>query len=151
MKIFNIKIDIPKLIWIPIIIFLVFLIYLLLSNNTTIQMSNQNFTTILRDSHQNVSKYLGKKVTTSGYIFRGNNFGSNNFVIARDMLINETQANIVGFLCSYDFATDFEDNEWVEANGTIVLGDYYGPIPMIKIDSIKKITTPEDVFVYPPN
>lgn len=150
MKIFNIKIDIQKVIWISIISLLLILIFYYIYNSTTIHMNNQNFTTILRDSHQNISKYLGKKVTTSGYIFRGNDFGSNNFVIARDMLINETQANIVGFLCSYDLANDFENNEWVYATGTIVLGDYCGPIPMIKIDTIQKITTPEDVFVFPP-
>lgn len=150
MKIFNIKIDIQKVIWISIISILIFLIVYYILNSMTIHMSNQNFTTILRDSHQDISKYIGKKITTSGYIFRGKDFQPNNFVIARDMLINETQANIVGFLCSYDFANEFESNEWVQATGTIILGDYYGPIPIIKIDTIQKITTPEDIFVYPP-
>jgi len=114
-------------------------------------MNKDNFTNILRDSHENITKYTGKRITTSGYIFRNQNFSSNNFVIARDMLISENEANIVGFFCSYEFANDFENNEWVEATGTIVLGDYYGPIPMIQIDTIKKITTPNDIFVYPPH
>lgn len=151
MKILNIKIDTQKIIWISIIILLLVFIVFLICHNRTIHMNNKNFTTILRDSHQDISKYIGRKVTTSGYIFRNKDFNKNNFVIARDMLISETEANIVGFLCSYDQADDFDNNVWVEATGTIVLGDYYGPIPMIKIDTIRKITTPNDVFVTLPN
>ena len=113
-------------------------------------MTNQNYTTILRDSHQNISSYLGKKIRTSGYIFRNKNFSSKNFVIARDMLISENEVSIVGFLCLYDHAEEFQNNEWVEATGTIVLGDYYGPVPMIQIGSIRKIATPNDVFVETP-
>lgn len=150
MKIFNIKINIQKFFWISIIIVFLLLIVYLISNNTNINMNNKNYTTILRDCHNDISKYLGRKITTSGYIFRGKDFDKNNFVVARDMLINESEANIVGFLCLYDQIDDFKDNEWVNIKGTIVLGDYYGPIPMIKVDTIERITTPEDIFVYPP-
>ena len=113
-------------------------------------MNTNNYTQILLNSHKNVSEFIGKKIVTTGYVFRSNDFQSNRFVIARDMLINNSNANIVGFLCEYTNATEFENNTWVEAHGTISLGDYYGPIPIIKISSIKKITTPEDIFVYPP-
>ena len=150
MKILNIKIDIPKIIGISITIIILFLMCYLLSQHSTIHMNQHNFTTILRDSHQDFSKYLGRKIVTSGYVFRGKEFANNQFVIARDMLISETEANIVGFLCDYEQANDFENNEWVEATGTIVLGDYYGPIPIIQIESIHRITTPEDIFVSLP-
>lgn len=154
MKIFNIKLDIHKISYIfivcMIILLAIFLIELLI-NNKTINMNTNNYTTILRDSHENISKYIGRKIITSGYIFRGKDFDNNKFVIARDMLISETEANIVGFLCEYEKAEDFDDNVWVEAQGTIALGDYYGPIPIIKINTIKRITTPNDTFVYPPN
>lgn len=153
MKIFNIKLDIHKLSYILIgciIFFLAIFLLFLFYNNTTIYMTNENYTTILKDSHENISKYVGKKIVTSGYIFRGKNFEKNNFVVARDMLINDTEANIVGFLCTYDKASDFEDNVWVEIQGTIAVGNYYGQLPIIKISTIKKITTPENTFVYPP-
>lgn len=154
MKIFNIKINLRKLgymfIFLIIILLFVFLIYLF-SNNSTIYMNADNYTTILRDSHNEISKYVGKKIITSGYVFRGKDFKKEQFVIARDMLINESEANIVGFLCDYDYANEFENNVWVEVHGTIALGDYYGPIPIIKINTIKRITTPESTFVYPPN
>lgn len=153
MKIFNIKLDLHKLSYILIVCIIILLSIFLVSlflNNQTIHMNSENYTTILRDSHENISGFVGKKITTSGYIFRGSNFEEDKFVIARDMLVNEDEASIVGFLCEYKQANDFENNIWVEAHGTIALGNYYGPIPIIKVDTIKRITTPNDSFVYPP-
>ena len=153
MKIFNLKIDLHKINYLfiicIIIILSIFLVKLIL-NNQTLHMTNENYTTILMESHKNISKYVGKKIIISGYIFRTNNFKEKQFVIARDMLVNESEASIVGFLCEYQQSNDFENNVWVEAHGTIALGNYFGPIPIVKIDTIKRITTPNDNFVYPP-
>ncbi len=150
MKIWNIKINLQKIIITTLLIILVtFFIYLFL-NNQTVHMNNENYTTILRDFHNNISKYVGKKIITSGYVFRGKDFNETQFVVARDMLVSDNEANIVGFLCEYPQIADFENNVWVEVEGTIILGNYYGPMPIIKVNSIKRITTPNDVFVYPP-
>lgn len=113
-------------------------------------MNNSNYTTILRDVHNDIPKYVGRKIITTGYIFRANDFDNNQFVVARDMLISEDSANIVGFLCEYSQANNFENNIWVEVCGTITLGDYYGPMPVIKVSKIEKITTPQNIFVFPP-
>lgn len=154
MKVFNIKIDTYKISYIFIICIIIllsiFLVKLFISNQT-IHMNSENFTTILKNSHDNISTFIGKKIITSGYIFRSNNFEENKFVIARDMIINECESSIVGFLCEYTHADDFENNVWVEAYGTIVLGNYYGAIPLIKIDTIKRVSTPNSSFVYPPS
>lgn len=149
MKVFSFK---HHYIYLVFIIALLTALFIFLFNDSSIiHMDSNNYTQILLDSHTNFSKFIGKKILTSGYIFRTTDFDSNKFVIARDMLIDKDSSNIVGFLCEYTNATDFETNSWVEGYGTIYLGNYYGPIPIIKIHSIKKITTPEDIFVYPPN
>ena len=153
MKIFNLKLNLYKISYIFIICIIILLSISLITlffNNQTIHMNSENYTTILRDSHSNISAFVGKKITTSGYIFRGSDFEINKFVIARDMLVNESESSIVGFLCEYNHANDFDNSVWVEAHGTIALGEYYGPIPIIKIDTIKRITTPNNSFVLPP-
>lgn len=153
MKIFNIKIDIHQISYIFIVCIIILLSIFLVNlfvKTQTIHMNSDNFTTILRDSHKDISSFVGKKIVTSGYIFRSSNFEDNKFVIARDMLVSDNESSIVGFLCEYSQANTFENNVWVEGYGTIALGDYYGPIPIIKIDAIKKITTPNNSFVYPP-
>lgn len=154
MKILNINLDKQRIgyILLTAITILIFIcVFILLMNNRTIEMTTENYTTILKNAHLDISKYAGKKVHTSGYIFRAPDFSKTQFVVARDMLISDDSANIVGFLCEYPYAHEFENNIWVEIYGTIIKGDYYGPIPIIKVNNINKITTPNDTFVYPPN
>lgn len=67
------------------------------------------------------------------------------------MLVSNKESRIVGFLCEYDKANEFENNEWVKVEGKIEIGDYYGAMPIIKIKKIERITTPTEVFVLPPS
>ena len=76
----------------------------------------------------------------------------NQFIVARDMLISsDYQSVIVGFLCEYNFAKDFQNNSWVEITGTVTKGDYHGDMPIIKITDIKNTQKPTDEYVYPPD
>ncbi len=157
-KIINLKVNSTKiLIAFSIIIAIIFI--LLATNRVlninkqkkSIIMTNENYTTILNDCHNNIENYLGLEITLSGYIFRMDDFSDTQFVIARDMLINSTQAQIVGFLCTYENAEEFDDNLWVKATGVITKGNFNGQVPIVSIKTLKKITTPNDIFVYPPN
>lgn len=121
------------------------------NQKNAIVMTNENYTTILNECTSNIDNYLGTEITFTGYIYRMDDFSDTQFVVARDMLINSTQAQIVGFLCTYENAKEFADNLWVKATGTVTKGNFNGPIPIIHIKTLKKITTPNDVFVYPPN
>lgn len=157
-KIINLKINSAKiLITFSILIAIIFILFATIRviniNNPqkTIVMTNENYTSILYDCNNNIENYLGLEVTLTGYIFRMDDFSDTQFVIARDMLINSTQAQIVGFLCTYENAKEFDDNLWVKATGVITKGNFNGQIPIVSIKTLKKITTPNDIFVYPPN
>lgn len=113
-------------------------------------MTNDNYTTILNDCHNNLENYINKKISMTGYVFKMNDFNDAQFVVARDMIINDSEYRIVGFLCEYKKAHEFEENSWVNIEGIITEGNYNGKIPVIKIIKIKNVTTPNDVFVYPP-
>ena len=80
-------------------------------------------------------------------------FDKNEFVLARDMLVNEnsSQSLVVGFLCTYDTAYEFKDNTWVDITGTIIKGEYYGDIAQIKVDNMFECSEPEDKFVSVPD
>ena len=76
----------------------------------------------------------------------------NQFVLARDMIISsDYQSVIVGFLCEYDKAKDFQDNTWIEITGEITKGNYHGDMPIVKITNINKVNKPNDEYVYPPD
>lgn len=157
MKIFNIRLSYSKLLSIIIIILATVFVFFavitltkqILSNNY-IEITNSNYTTVLNDAYDNIEKYLGKNISVTGYIFRLSDFGNNEFVIARDMLVDDNHSQVVGFLCNYNQISQFEINTWVRINGIIEKGHYFGEVPIIRIKSIKKVTTPNEIFVSPP-
>lgn len=154
MKIFNIRFSWSKFLSIAILIIAVIFVLLaiysfakqVLSSNY-IEITNSNYTSILEDSHNNIDKYLGKNISVIGYVFRLPDFGNNEFVIARDMLVDNNHSQVVGFLCNYNQISQFESNSWVKINGIIERGHYFGEIPVIRVKSIKKVTTPNEIFV----
>ena len=122
-------------------------------STNTINITNDNYTNILKSVHDDINSYIGKNIHFTGYIYKQIDFKDNQFVLARDMLIDsENQTVIVGFLCECDKTKKFETNNWVEITGKISKGNYHGEIPIIKIKEIKKIDKPtENIYVYPPD
>ena len=100
------------------------------------EITPENYTNILQAVTEDIDSYIGCKVHFTGYVYRLIDFDKNEFVLARDMIVNEntSQSLVVGFLCTYDTAYEFKDNTWVDITGTIVKGEYYGDIAQIKVD-----------------
>ena len=120
------------------------------SNNFT--LSTSNYTNVLKAVHDNLEDHIGEQITFSGYIYKVYDFNDNQFVLARDMIIDSNnQTLVVGFLCESDKTPNFSPGTWVSVNGTITKGNYHGEIPILKINEIKKIEKPSDEYVYPPD
>lgn len=115
-------------------------------------ISNDNYTNILKSVHDNIDEYIGQKITFIGYVYRVYDFSETQFVLARNMIISsDNQSVVVGFLCNYKDANNFSDNTWVNITGKITKGDYHGNIPVIEITEMKACDKPADEFVYPPD
>lgn len=113
---------------------------------------DNNYTNVLKNVHDNLDSYVGQNINFSGYVYRVFDLNTDEFVLARDMVINsDFQTLVVGFLCKYDNANEFKDGDWVNITGQIIKGYYHGDIPVIDIKEIKEIEKPEDVYVYPPD
>lgn len=118
------------------------------------EIEPQNYTNILQAVHDNPDSYIGMKVKFTGYIYRLFDFGEEQFVMARDMFINnsKTQTVVVGFLCQYKNANNFEDGTWVNVTGVIERGKYHNEeIPIIKVTDLQETEEPEECFVNPPS
>jgi len=120
--------------------------------NDPSEISTKNYTNILKQIHDNVDDYLGREIIFTGYVYRIDGIQKNQFVLARNMIINEaSQSVVVGFLCESDSSSKFKDYTWVKVKGTIEKGYLNGEIPILKINSIEKVKKPKDEFVYPPD
>ena len=115
-------------------------------------IDEKNYTNILKQVHDDLNTYLGQKISFTGYVYRVKDIKEDEFILARDMVINsKMQTVVVGFLCHFENAKSFADGSWVKINGTISKGDYYGEIPLLEITEIEGISKPENEYVYPPD
>ena len=122
------------------------------NNSETIEITSKNYTNVLKAVHDNPDSYVGLKIHFVGFVYRVFDLTDNQFVLARNMIINaENHTVVVGFLCESQDAKSYDNNTWVEITGTITSGNYHGKMPIIKIESINKTNSPNDEFVYPPN
>lgn len=115
-------------------------------------ISTKNYTNVLKTVHENIDTYVGIKINFTGYIYRVTDLTDTQFILARDMIISsDFQYVIVGFLCEWKNAKDFEDESWVELTGEITKGNYHGDMPIVKVTEIKNVDKPSEEYVYPPD
>lgn len=130
------------------------------SNNSTIsngtelvqEIKSYDYTSFLKDCHENIESYVGKSFSITGYVYRVPDFEKNQFVLSRTMIIDEANsAVVVGILSEYKDACKFEDGDWIKVTGTVIKGSYKGQMPVLEIKEITKCDVPEDEYVYPPS
>ena len=164
MFVYNIKINGTKTFKTIFIIILILLLFIMGSvmwrfvnaskekTDIVCDIKASNYTNILKATHENINNYVGVKIHFTGYVYRVLDLKDNQFVLARDMIISSNyQAVVVGFLCEYDKAKNFNDDTWVEITGEITKGDYHGDMPIVKITNIQETNKPSEEYVYPPN
>lgn len=126
------------------------------SDNSIIEINANNYTNILKDSHENIDKYVGKRIKFTGFVYRLYDFDEDQFVLGREMIISsDNHVVVVGFLCR-NCANDidiqnFKDRSWVEVEGVITEGEYHGKLPVVNVECIKETDVPNEEFVYPPD
>ena len=164
MFVYNIKINGEKTFKTIFIIILILLLFIMGSvmwrfvnaskekTDIVCDIKASNYTNILKATHENINNYVGVKIHFTGYVYRVLDLKDNQFVLARDMIISSNyQAVVVGFLCEYDKAKNFNDDTWVEITGEITKGDYHGDMPIVKITNIQETNKPSEEYVYPPD
>lgn len=116
------------------------------------EITPENYTNILKEVHENIDTYIGQKISFTGYIYRISDLKENQFILARDMKIdNSTQTVVVGFLSEYDDIKNLNDNTWIKITGEIKKGYYYGDIPYLEITKLDIVNKPENTTVPEPD
>lgn len=124
-----------------------------INSDKIFEISPHNYTNILKAVTGNLDDYVGCKVHFTGYVYRLLDFSPIQFVLARDMIVNQNplQSLVVGFLCECKNANEFKDGEWVDVTGIIQKSDYYGEIAIIEVTNIFKCDEPENKYVSVPD
>lgn len=169
MFIYNVKLNSKSIVKVSlviiaviVVIFFLISLYKILSNSFKVRdeipepnvayLTVESYTNVLKSVYENLDTYVGQKICFSGYVYRNLDFPENEFVLARDMVVEgSTKTLIVGFLCSCSDAKSYPDNTWIEITGEISKGNYHGEVPIVKVSKIKQIDKPTDEYAYPPD
>lgn len=121
---------------IALILLSLYILIQLSAKNNIIQVTVNNYPKILDEVHSNIDKYIGKKISVSGYVYVQDDFQKENFVIAQNVILgNETL--IIGFLCENLTDNYVDPFENVMITGKIEKCIYNGlQYPIIKIEKI---------------
>lgn len=157
MFVFNMKLNIKKILIYCLIISIIIASVIEIVNYTKVkkskvdyELTEENFTTVLKSVHDDINSNIGKKIKLSGFIFTMPDFKDTYFVCGRNMVF-DGEEKVVGFLCDFKDLNKFAEAEWVEIIGTIEKGYYITDMPIIKVENIEKITAPPNTFVNPPS
>lgn len=155
MYICNFKLNIKKILISIIIISIIVALFIEVSSmlksksSYDYELTEENFTEILKTVHNNIDDNIGKTIKLSGFIFKLPDFEENYFVCGRNMTLDGDE-KVVGFLCNYDQNIELAENEWIEIEGTFIKGFYVSDMPVIKISKLNKIPAPANTYVKAP-
>lgn len=114
-------------------------------------LSDENFFYDTEKIFKNPQKFLNKKITVEGFLFRNSNFNSNEFVVAR-MLMSccVADAEPYGILAKFVQIKNYKTNEWIKIKGKIKLEEIQGEMmPIIDVFEIETIKESDQKYIYP--
>lgn len=116
-----------------------------------IKITSDNYYMAVSELFNNTDDYQGKGIEISGYIFRDKDFKPNQFVIGRTLITCCTaDASIFGVMGEMKGADQLKDDDWYTITGKIkTITDQGEKIPGVEVISMKKISKPENDYVYP--
>jgi putative membrane protein len=117
----------------------------------TVVMDDNNFVNWVQEIYNNPSKYEGKKIEVTGFVFKDKQFKSNEFVPARLMMVCcAADMSPIGLLAQYNNASELRQDSWFNFSGKIVIGEFKGQqTAVIDIESAERTVKPKNEYVYP--
>lgn len=116
-----------------------------------VQVQEEGFLEMLTVLDMYRYNYIGKTVVISGFVYREDDMGDDQFVVARiAMQCCSADAMPYGFLVKWGKGADYADDTWITLTGVLGLTDYNGnEIIELNARKITIINPPDDPYVYP--
>ncbi len=88
-------------------------------------MEDTLYALIYQEVTQNINMFNGRKITLNGFVYREQDFASNQLVIGRFLITHcIADAGLIGFLAEFDQEMTVSEDTWMEVTGTIRLTEY---------------------------
>ncbi|HDX9707251.1 TPA: TIGR03943 family protein [Bacillus thuringiensis] len=121
-----------------------------IKNMDIIHVDDDNYMPIMQLILVDVEGFKGKNITITGFIHREKEFNRNEVFIARyGITCCVADATVWGMLATGKGVSSLKNGEWVTVTGVLdTISEKGISSPVIKITTIKKITTPKTPYVY---
>ncbi len=117
-----------------------------------ITVSDDDYARWYMDAYENPKKYEGKTIKLKGLVFRGEGFGTDEFVPARMyMACCAADLSPVGFMCKSSEAGKFKNNEWVYVTAKIKVEyekNMNATVPVLYAQTIAPAEKPQEELIY---
>ncbi|MCQ6275845.1 TIGR03943 family protein [Bacillus sp. V3B] len=116
-----------------------------------IQMKEDIFASYYQTISNDPKDFQGRKVKVSGFVYKEEGIGANQLVISRFIITHcIADASIIGLLTEFEQASEYQQDTWLEIEGTIDVTSFNGvELPLIKAAKWKVIEEPTEPYIYP--
>lgn len=121
-----------------------------------ITMNDENYFDVYELMFNRMDEMKGKKVTVTGFVYKGEGLKSQQFINAR-MAMNccAADSQLIGVLCSYGNDKALPEGQWIEVTGTIdeSYADMDGNgslerVPLIQVEKLRTVKEPDNKYIY---
>ncbi|MBE1555292.1 TIGR03943 family putative permease subunit [Sporosarcina limicola] len=120
------------------------------ANKDRIILTDQDFLLGMETIYKKPGYFMGKTIGFKGFTYIDKETG-NVFLFRFGMIHCVADSGVFGMLLELPKDVEFQNDEWIEVEGTMD-SIFYQPfkktIPILKVENIEKIAKPEDPYVY---
>ena len=122
-----------------------------LEESEVIQMNDGIYSSYVEDMNMNPNDFEGRKIKVSGFVYKEEGLKENQLVLSRFLITHcIADASITGLIAEFNQASEFEQDTWLEIEGTLEVTTYNGiELPLIKAEKWTVIKEPDEPYIYP--
>lgn len=125
-------------------------LYTELKQQDSIKLHEDNYIGTISLLEDGMDEFVGKEITTHGFVFREPEFPSDQMVVGRfGISCCVADGGIYGILIQSDDLDQYKNDTWVEVTGVLEKVEFNGwALPLIIPTNINLIDVPEEPYVY---
>ena len=122
-----------------------------LEESEVIQMNDGIYSSYVEAMNMNPNDFEGRKIKVSGFVYKEEGLEENQLVLSRFLITHcIADASITGLITEFNQANEFEQDTWLEIEGTLEVTTYNGiELPLIKAEKWTVIKEPAEPYIFP--
>ena len=116
----------------------------------TISVTNENYMEVMEVLYDYPDEFAGKRLEFTGFVYNDPSDAKSQFLFRFGIIHCIADSGVYGLLTTGN-TEHFENNTWIRASGKITIRYHKQlgqSLPMLEVDSFKKVEKPSNPYVY---